>query len=81
MPMKSINEYLVCWIQNIAVQTAYDSYIADMLYITAQGKQVGDNNYWSDIRAEMLGEYKAKDNRTAKEIISDTLNAHGIEVL
>jgi hypothetical protein len=81
MPVKSINYYLVAWLQDTAVRSAYDNYIADMLYITAQGKQVGDNNYWRDIKAEMLGEHKAVDNRTAKEIINDTLTKHGIEVL
>jgi len=81
MPMKSINYYLVAWLRDNAVRTAYENYIADMLYITAQGKQISENQNWSDIRAEMLGEYKAKDNRTAQEIISDTLKAHGIEVL
>lgn len=50
----------------------YKEYMADITYIGV-AKKLQDDFWWHDIKAEITGESKLEDNRTAQEIIEQTI--------
>lgn len=78
MPARSIIAFLIAKLNDRTIARVYDRYIADMLYITAQGKRASDDHWWNDIEKTLLGANTPKhdENLSAAEIIARVKAAH-----
>jgi hypothetical protein len=78
MPLKSAVILLVNEIRENCIDEKYKNYMADLYHTIARDKRLNEDIYWRDIYSDIIGD---KDDRTANEIISDTLKKHGIEIV
>lgn len=79
MPVRSIIAFLIAKISDRNIQHAYERYIADMLYVLAQGKRIDNVDLaWGGFEDKMLGKTKPKkeENLSAQEIIARVKAAH-----
>lgn len=78
MPLKSAVILLINDIRENCINNEYKNYMADLYHTIARDKHLTEDIYWRDKYSDIIGD---KDERTANEIISDTLKKHGIEII
>lgn len=64
------------------IERQYQNYITDCLYLFVQNKQIEGGFRFQESRNSIYGiKTIDKDDRSAEEIINDTMAAHGIKVI